>query len=643
MLDVFRSSLKHTKWILLLIVMSFVTCYGVTWWQPGQKGRSDNGGPSWPARVDGQEVPFTLWVEHARRLDEQYRRMFGGQYSQIRENLNLGRQAVDQLIVRTLVLSDCRRLGLTVSDDELGSYITSLPMFQRNGAFIGAREYEQVVNRGMIPGYGSVEQLEAAFREDLLVDKWHSLIGAAVTVPPQDVEKEFVRRHERVSFEYVALPLGEALKTVTEPSAAELENYYNAHRADYTQGEGRRALYVLVEDKTVENQVSVTDQEIEKYYQEHTDLFAKPEERHLRHILVKVNSGADEATVSAMRTKAEQIVARIRAGEDFGKLAVEFSEDPGSKSNGGDLGMVGKGRMVPEFDQVAFTQAVGVVSDPVRTSFGFHIIRVEGISQPRVQILAEVKDQIKSQIRYPKLREAARKMAQDFKDKVGKGGDFRGVANEMKLTVADSGLVSSSGNISGLGPVPEMIQALFSLEKGGVSDVIPLPKGEAVLTLQEIVPNFTPPLESIRARVIDEFKQSRARDKALADFRAALGGGTDLASAAQKLKLEVKKTEQPVMRGQAIPGIGQDPALEKAVFNGHPGEFIPPMGGTNSVVAFRLLTREQPDRSKFAEEETQLRETLKNSRIQRLVQQRQEELRQKAKVEYNEELLRRAG
>lgn len=95
---------------------------------------------------------------------------------------------------------------------------------------------------------------------------------------------------------------------------------------------------------------------------------------------------------------------------------------------------------------------------------------------------------------------------------MGKGGDFRGVANEMKLTVADSGLVSSSGNISGLGPVPE-IQALFSLEKRGVSDVIP-PKGEAVLTLQEIVPNFTPPLgESIRARVIDEFKQSRARDK----------------------------------------------------------------------------------------------------------------------------------
>lgn len=109
-----------------------------------------------------------------------------------------------------------------------------------------------------------------------------------------------------------------------------------------------------------------------------------------------------------MRTKAEQIVARIRAGEDFGKLAVEFSEDPGSKSNGGDLGMVGKGRMVPEFDQVAFTQAVGVVSDPVRTSFGFHIIRVEGISQPRVQILAEVKDQIKSQIRYPAARSGAR-------------------------------------------------------------------------------------------------------------------------------------------------------------------------------------------------------------------------------------------
>lgn len=642
MLDVFRSSLKHTKWILLVIVVSFVTCYGVAWWEPGRQGKGGDQA-NWPAKVNGQEVSFNLWIEQARRLDEQYRRMFGGQYTQIRENLNLGRQAVDQLIVRQLVLEDGRRLGLRVADGELSAYITSLPLFQRNGAFVGVREYEQAVNRGMIPGYGSVDQFEAAVRDDLLMEKWHSLVGAAVTVQPQDVEREFVRRHERVAFEYLALPLAESLKSVLEPAPQELESHYNAHRREYAQGEGRRAFYVLVEDKLVENQVSVTDPEIEAYYKDHQDLFSRPEERQARHILFKVDPGADEATVTALEAKARQVAARIRGGEDFARLAAEFSDDPGSKGNGGDLGFFGRGRMVPEFDQAAFSQSVGVVGDPIRTSFGFHIIRVEAVRPAGMQPLAEVKEQVKSQIRYPRLREAARKLAQEFHDQVKKGGDFRAVAAAMKLPVADSGLVSRSGNVPGLGPVPEMIQALFGLGQGAVSEVVSLPKGEVVLTLQDTVPDFVPPLDTIRQRVADDFKRSRAKDRALADFRGALAGSEDLAKAAAKLKLEVRRTEQPLIRGQAIPGVGVEPAVEAAAFGATQGSFVGPVAGSNAVVALRVTSREQPDRSQLAQEEPQLREALKNSRIQVLVQERQEALRTKAKIEYNEELLKRAG
>lgn len=192
MLNLIRDTLKYSKWILLFIVVSFVLFYGVDWTQKGDRGGREE---RWIARVDGADVDPVLWQQQYRRLDDQYRQMFGKQYDQVRKSLDLPRQAIEQVVQTMLVLRDAKRLGLSVSNDELSAVITSMPTFQRNGAFVGAATYENMLRSGMAPPYRSAEEFEAYIRDQLLLTKWQSLLRSAAVVTDQDVAREYHRRH----------------------------------------------------------------------------------------------------------------------------------------------------------------------------------------------------------------------------------------------------------------------------------------------------------------------------------------------------------------------------------------------------------------------------------------------------------------
>lgn len=150
--------------------------------------------------------------------------------------------------------------------------------------------------------------------------------------------------------------------------------------------------------KEVVGKINVTDDDINLYYKAHQEEFRTPEMVRARHILIKVDKSASNDDKAKARSKAEDILKRIKAGEDFAKLASEFSEDPGSKNKGGDLGFFPKGRMVPDFEKVAFSLKPGEVSDIVETPFGFHIIKVEEKKESIQEPLEKVKDKVKEKV-----------------------------------------------------------------------------------------------------------------------------------------------------------------------------------------------------------------------------------------------------
>ena len=470
-----------------------------------------------------------------------------------------------------------------------------------------------------------------------MAQRWQGLVTSSNAVSPAEIEKAFRDRHETVSFDYVAVPVDAA--AVGAPSDAELGPWYAARVSRYAQGDGRRAIYVLVDDKAVESRVQVSDAEIQAFYDQNKDTFSRPEERRARHVLVKVDATADQATLDAAQKTIESVATRARAGADFAQLAAQYSDDPGSKNQGGDLGFFPRGRMVPEFDEAVFSMAPGAISDPIRTSFGYHVIQLVEVRPAGQRPLAEVKEQIKGQLRFPRLREEAAKLAKDLHAKVKAGADLRKAAEEMTLTVQDAGVVTRQGTVPGLGPAPEFINALFALEKGAVSDPVALPRGDAVIQLQEIVADYKPPLDAVRARVADDYRREQAKGLALARARGAQDA--DLAKMAKALGTTVQSTQPSLARGQAIPGVGLDPAIEAAAFAGSVGELVGPVAGESAVVVMRISGRSQADMAKLAEEAETLRSSLRARQAQRLIEHRVQELRTAAEVQLNDSLLGR--
>lgn len=640
MLNVMRDTLKYSKWILALVVLSFILFFGPGDWHSCREEKAARAAAMWVARVDGRDIDLSAWQAHAQNLEAQYRQMFGANWEQLRKNLNVGRRAADDMIVKQLILRDAERLGLVVADEEIASLIKSHPSLQRNGAFVGAKEYRQAVQRGMFPPYRTPEAFEAAVREDLLAGKWRQLVGASVIVGKEEIEAEFRRRHEKSTFDYLALPVGTEASALA-PGDAELEAFYRSHPDKFPKGEGRRVLYVLFDEAALADRVTVSDAEVEEYYKANLSQFEAPEQRRARHVLVSVAGDAAPDVVEAARRKAADVAQQARTG-DFAALAEKFSDDPGSKAQGGDLGLFARGRMVPEFDQAVFSLEKGVVSEPVRSPYGFHVIKVEEIVPAGQQPLAAVKEQIRGQLRFPRLRDEGARLAKDLRAKAKDAAGLRSTAESMKLTLREAGIVLKNEPVPGLGPVPALLDAVFATAKDGVTDVVDLPRGPAVAAVTEVVPDFQPPLAARRDRVLAEYRQTRGRDEARAKLAAAVArAGGDLEKAARELKLQVKKTEPAYTRGTFLPDVGADPALDQAAFSGPAGVASAAIAASQAAVVIKVTGREAPNMAGLAAEEATIRDGLREPIERQLIEERVQALQKAVKVEYNLELLQR--
>jgi peptidyl-prolyl cis-trans isomerase D len=225
---------------------------------------------------------------------------------------------------------------------------------------------------------------------------------------------------------------------------------------------------------------TVPESEIEAFYQSNIQQYSTPEQVRARHILFQIGDG-DEA---AVRKTAEEILAKAKAaGADFSALATQYSEDEGSKANGGDLDYFGRGRMVPAFEEAAFAMQPGEISDLVKSDFGFHIIQVvdhkPAISRP----LAEVRGEIEDQLKWQRAQQLAEEQGQALASAVKTAADLDRVAKERGLALHESNLFLPDGAIDGLGPTPEITQHAFQMKEGDVTPAMRVTRGWVVATL----------------------------------------------------------------------------------------------------------------------------------------------------------------
>jgi peptidyl-prolyl cis-trans isomerase D len=638
MLKTMRASFHQLKWTLFAVIIVFVlgfVFFSGSDWGGGAAGQV-------VARIGSDQVSAVEFNRIYENQLQRYRELYKGSFSpELARALDMPRQVLDGIIERKLRLEAAKRLKLTVTDEELARSIASLPYFQENGQFIGAQKYaERLRLAGTLP-----EAFEEGIREDLLVVKYSGLVKASVAVPEADVRKEFSAKNDKATIEYILVP-SSRLESSVEPSESDLKEYYEKNRERYRAPAQRRANYLLVDKLKVRAKVPITDAEIRAEYEARKATFAVPEQVNASHILISVDPNAGPEADAKAKAKAESLTTRAKAGEDFAKLATENTDDPSGKENGGQLPPFGRGQMVTEFEQAAFDAKPGEIRGPVKTNFGYHVIKVTAKTPAGIRALEDVRSSLSGDLAERKAGAETERLARELAGKVRalktkSDEELRKLQSDV-VTYNSTDWFSRSGPIAGIGANADFSNEAWRLAIGGTStNPIATSRGPAFLRPLAERPAGIQPFGEVRAAVVEDWKSERRERDALEKLEPAareLASGTTLATLAPRYEAEVKTTPEFGPQGP-VPDLGAAPRLLVAVFQTPAGQAGPPAAVPSGFVLFRVITRTEANPAEFATQKAQLIETLRAKEAERLIRAVVAQMRADRKIEINEELL----
>jgi peptidyl-prolyl cis-trans isomerase D len=621
MIKFLQSGNKAAKYILagfLLVLAASMVTYLI----PGFTGDTSNTETGVVARVGGREIHRE---EIARLVQAQAR---GNQIPEFYMPI-MRQQALKQLIQQAEIQYESERMGLKVSDQEFRDELQFGPYRQAffpGGKWIGADKYKEM----LINGGTTVENFERDVRLDLMQRKLISMIGANATVPDSEVEQAYKDENTKVKIQYAVLKLDDITKTI-KPTDTELKAFYDANLARYTNSipEKRQIKYFLVSEKSIADKVTVDPGEIQRAYSANQEGYRVPARVKVRHILIEMpkpgpDGKVDQKAVDDARAKAMDVLKQAKATSDWTELAKKYSGDPGSKDKGGELGWLGKGQTVAEFDKVAFAQNKGQISDPVQTSFGFHIIQTEDKEDAHLKPLAEVKPVLEESLKQDKIKTELAKASADAEATAQKQG-LEKAASKYGAQVVESNPIGRTDALPGIGPQPPLMDAVFAATDKSGPQATQTPQATVVFEVTKIVPPRTPSFEEIKDRVANEFKSQRAaavlstKTREMADRAHA---EHDLAKAAKEAGATLK-TSELVSRTQPVPDIGSMSGPANVAFTLKQGEISGSLNLGASQAVLQVMERQEPsmDGTEFAKQRDQLRERLSGQKRQQVVNQ----------------------
>ena len=635
MLDKMRRHKSWLKWSLGLVCLAFVIFY-IPDFLRGSGADAASGDTI--ARVEGREITAGEFRRTYQAQLQAYRAAYGANMSeQLLKQLGVEQQILQQLVEERAALAEADRLGIRVSDEEVRQRILSMPAFQDNGQFIGESRYQQLLRMQRPPMTPS--EFEDNIRRGLTVEKLRAAITDWLSVPDKELEQEYRRRNDKVKLALVSFT-ADSLRKDVSASDAEAAGYFDAHKNDFKIPEKRKTRYLLVDIEALRAKINPSPAEIERTYNNSIEQYTTAEQVRASHILLKTE-GKDDAAVKA---KAEDLLKRAKAGADFADLAKKNSEDEASAKQGGDLDYFGKGRMVPEFDQAAFSMEPGTISDLVKTQYGYHIIKLVDKKAATTRTLPEVRQQIADQLAYEKAQAQAGDLAQQLEKEISKPADLDRVAKARGLQVQESGFFARDEPILGLGASPEAAARAFDTKQGDVAGPVRTGRGFAFLTVVARQDGYVPKLDEVKDRVREEVVKQKARDlakqKATA-VAAKLKSAADFEKTAKAAGLEPKTTEL-VTRDAPLPDLGVAPAVETIAFSLPAGAVSDPIATDNGTAIVKVMEKKEVTAEEWTSAKDRFREELLNDRRGRFFGAYMGKAKQRMKIDVNREALQRA-
>ncbi|MGI9334002.1 MAG: SurA N-terminal domain-containing protein [Gammaproteobacteria bacterium] len=499
------------------------------------------------ATIDGEEVSLPRFQRFYQEQRAQLRDLFGGQLPTSTLEQGLRERALEELIQQVIVLQSGAREGMKVGDHQLALTIQGQPAFQVEGNF-SQPVYDQFLQtRGHSPA-----SFEQELRRDLLLTQVTRGVTESALVTAREVERLDELRTQQRSFRVLEIPKSSFEEV--ELTEEQISGFYDTNRADYRSPETLDIEYVEVSRQTISGDIPVDESDLEALYELNIAKYGRPEQREASHILIRVPADADDGAVEQAREKIQALATRLEEGADFAALAAEHSEDPLSAAEGGSVGAIVKGMMVPVFDDAAFALAEGEISEIVKSDYGFHLIRVDSIQPGTTRSFDEMRELLLSEVQFERAQ-------QDYFHRVEELANLSFEQPES-LDAAALALDLEPQRVNGVTRVPaetpddiagdpNVIEAAFSadvLEGGNNSELLELDGDRAlVLRVAERHPAKDRPLdevrEAIRTRMTDEAAAKQAADAGRA-LTLALREGRDPSEAAAEHNAEWSETKQ---------------------------------------------------------------------------------------------------
>ncbi len=514
------------------------------------------------------------------------------------------------LIQQHIELLEAKHLGLSATDDDVRRFLHSGAFGQvlfPGGNYIGDAQYAEFVSQQFNM---TREKFEDEVKKEIAENRLRALITGGVTISDQEVRDNYRQQATKIKFDYAVLSSDDLQKQIN-PTDAQLEDFFKKNAARYANAvpEARKIQYIAFTDTNLpQGAPQVTDSEIQQYYNQHLKDYQVDDQVKVRHILIKVD-GNDPKADAAAKAKAQDVLDQLHHGGNFADLAKKYSDDPGSKEQGGELGFLKHGATVPEFDQAAFSLQPGQTSGLVRSKYGYHIIQVEEKQTAHTRPLTEVKAEIQATLTRQKEGQQEQAYAQQLAAEAQKTG-FAATAAAHHLEVVTTDFLSQASVVPGLPDGSKLLAQAFAAKKGDAPQVSSTGEGYAVFQVTDIQAAHAPTFADYKSHILDDYREQQLPQllaTKINELAMKAKAENDLAKAAKEVGATVKSSDL-VGRDAQVPDIGALASAAPQLFDLNVGQLSGPINTGRTGIIAKLVDKQEPTGDEIAKNFDQTRE-----------------------------------
>lgn len=588
------------------------------------------------ATIDDEPITIKEYRQAYDAIVAQHRARYGDRLNDdLLKLLNVKQQAIDSLIDQKIMMKQADKLNITVSEKELQDNLLSEKAFQQDGKF-DIDLYKKVLSLNSLnPEIFEQRQLNA-----LRMAKMRDMVLGAINVSDMEARDWYSYQNTKISVNYLLFN-ADQYKDI-QPDEKQIKEYYAQNQDKYKSEAKIKVSYIRFSPQDYKADVNITDDQIQAYYAQQIKKYQIPERVEARHILIRVGEQASDTEVNDALKKAKDIYKKASEGNDFQKLAEQYSEDS-SKDKGGYLGIFPKESMVKPFGDKAFSLKAGEIGEPVRTQFGWHIIKVIARFDAETQTLGQVSGAIKQELESTELKNMAYDKASEAFDAVIDGDDFEQVALIANKKIEKTDAFDITGKGLTVATNRGFAKAAFDLPIDTISDVKQLGEDYYLLKVNERIEPQIQDLSLVVELVRKDIALKLRMEQAQKDAQKALAKAAetnDLFRTAEDYKLELKTTQLFSRNGNAE-NIENSPEFIQAAFSlTKENQVYPEVVETlNGYYIIGLKQIKKPEETEIAENLKSVKDEMLWKKNNLAFQSWMAELKKNYKITLNSKLL----